>query len=96
MGIPGTIGAISTVQADAVSYHIGEPLAPSYVPTLLSNTDEKLSFLGRAQNLIETFFGFHFIVKMFEGETAVLRNKFGVNFTSPSVCRQIWRKTFIF
>ncbi|KHJ89763.1 hypothetical protein OESDEN_10403 [Oesophagostomum dentatum] len=49
--IPATIPVVSNTIHEVMSYAIGEPFFPSYVPALFSSNGEKMSFIERIQNL---------------------------------------------
>ena len=58
LNLPATIGALSMSQVDLVSWNIGEPIAPSYVPSMGSNLGDKMTFFQRLKNTFETAIGF--------------------------------------
>lgn len=66
---------------------MGEPLAPSYVPSMSSVTGEQMGFIDRTKNTIATVLGFKFIYDTFGQEFNVMKGKLNSDMHGPGVLK---------
>lgn len=67
--------------------YLGEPLAPSYVPNMMSTYGDRMSLMERMKNAIGIYMGTLFSKNTFEAEAAVLSANFGKDYTSEIAVR---------
>lgn len=68
LGIPTTIGALSVVHKEFISSFLGEPLTPSYVPTITVPYSDMMSFRERLRNSLSVYLGLYAYRYLFKGE----------------------------
>ncbi|CAJ0594198.1 unnamed protein product [Cylicocyclus nassatus] len=77
LNINTTIAMLSNIHLDSVTYAIGEPSFPSYVPGLMSTTGDRMTFSQRLQNVLALIIGREISNYVNEKEIDVLRQKYG-------------------
>ncbi|WKY07855.1 hypothetical protein Q1695_007385 [Nippostrongylus brasiliensis] len=80
--IPATIAALSVVHGEHISYCIGEPSVPSYVPGAMSVEGDRMNFISRVKNIVSGMLERQLYTGVYEREIATLRSKFGSQFKS--------------
>ncbi|KAK6019619.1 glycosyltransferase family 28 protein [Ostertagia ostertagi] len=78
--IPSSISTFSGVHLDIISNSIGEPITPSYVPGAMSTKGDRMNFIDRLKNLVDTVMGQRFFSGTFVEEIKAFRSKFGPQF----------------
>ena len=73
---------------------MGEPIAPSYVPSLAGTDGDRMGLLTRAKNLLSTIMGFQFMSSMMAREESTVKEKLGDNY--PGLGDLISKSSFVF
>ncbi|CAJ0594202.1 unnamed protein product [Cylicocyclus nassatus] len=77
LNITTTIAVTTNPHLDSLAYAIGEPTFPSYVPGILSTTSDRMSFIGRLQNIMALLVGRGLMQYLYEAEEEVFVARYG-------------------